>query len=53
MRTNYLENLSEVQLGIIQRYVGRYVPLLVSPETRDSYKTRIVKKDDTYENKDK
>ena len=45
MRTNYLENLSEVQLGIIQRYVGRYVPLLVSPETRDSYKTRIVKKE--------
>ena len=39
MRTNYLENLSEVQLGTIQRYVGRYVPLLVSPETRDSYKT--------------
>ena len=45
MRTNYLENLSEVQLGVIQRYVGRYVPLLVLPETRDSYKTRIVKKE--------
>ena len=47
MRSNYLENLSEVQLGTIQRYVGRYVPLLVSPETRDSYKTRIVKKENT------
>jgi uncharacterized lipoprotein len=34
MRTNYLENLSEVQLGTVQRVVGRYVPLLVSPETR-------------------
>ena len=44
MKTNYLENLSEVQLGAIQRVVGRYVPLLVSPETRDSYKTRIIKK---------
>ena len=49
MRTNYLENLSEVQLGIIQRYVGRYVPLLVSPETRDSYKTRIVKKENGFD----
>ena len=49
MRTNYLENLSEVQLGTIQRYVGRYVPLLVSPETRDSYKTRIVKKEDGFD----
>tara|TARA_B100000497_G_scaffold66200_1_gene74831 strand:+ start:102 stop:1193 length:1092 start_codon:yes stop_codon:yes gene_type:complete len=45
MRTNYLENLSEAQLGTIQRVVGRYVPLLVSPETKDSYKTRIIKKD--------
>ena len=49
MRTNYLENLSEVQLGVIQRYVGRYVPLLVSPETRDSYKTRIVKKENGFD----
>jgi outer membrane protein assembly factor BamC len=49
MRTNYLENLSEVQLGAIQRVVGRYVPLLVSPETRDSYKTRLIKKDDGYD----
>jgi len=29
--------------------VGRYVPLLVSPETRDSYKTRLIKKDDGYD----
>lgn len=49
MRTNYLENLSEVQLGTIQRVVGRYVPLLVSPETRDSYKTRIIKKDNGFD----
>ena len=49
MRTNYLENLSEVQLGVIQRYVGRYVPLLVSPETRDSYKTRIVKRENGFD----
>jgi outer membrane protein assembly factor BamC len=49
MRTNYLENLSEVQLGAIQRVVGRYVPLLVSPETRDSYKTRIIKKDNGFD----
>ncbi len=49
MKTNYLENLSEAQLGTIQRVVGRYVPLLVSPETRDSYSTRIIKKDDNYE----
>ena len=49
MRTNYLENLSEVQLGTIQRLVGRYVPLLVSPETRDSYTTRIIKKDNGYD----
>ena len=49
MRTNYLENLSEVQLGAIQRVVGRYVPLLVSPETRDSYKTRLIKKNDGYD----
>jgi len=49
MRTNYLENLSEVQLGTVQRVVGRYVPLLVSPETRDSYKTRLIKKDDGYD----
>ena len=48
MRTNYLENLREVQLGAIQRVVGRYVPLLVSPETRDSYKTRIIKKDNGF-----
>ena len=44
IRTNYLENLSEAQLGTVQRVVGRYVPLLVSPETRDSYSTRLVKK---------
>ena len=49
MRTNYLENLSEVQLGAIQRVVGRYVPLLVSPETRDSYKTRLIKKDNGFD----
>ncbi len=49
MRTNYLENLSEAQLGTIQRVVGRYVPLLVSPETRDSYNTRVVKKDNGYD----
>jgi outer membrane protein assembly factor BamC len=49
MKTNYLENLSEVQLGAIQRVVGRYVPLLVSPETRDSYKTRIIKKDNGFD----
>tara|TARA_B100001059_G_scaffold232967_1_gene271871 strand:+ start:230 stop:1318 length:1089 start_codon:yes stop_codon:yes gene_type:complete len=49
MRTNYLENLSEVQLGTIQRVVGRYVPLLVSPETRDSYRTRIVKKENGFD----
>tara|TARA_B100000900_G_scaffold131295_1_gene111064 strand:+ start:967 stop:2055 length:1089 start_codon:yes stop_codon:yes gene_type:complete len=49
MRTNYLENLSEVQLGTIQRVVGRYVPLLVSPETRDSYSTRVIKNDESYE----
>ena len=45
IRTNYLENLSEAQLGTVQRVVGRYVPLLVSPETRDSYSTRLVKKE--------
>jgi len=49
MRTNYLENLSEAQLGTIQRVVGRYVPLLVSPETRDSYSTRLIKKEESYE----
>ena len=47
MRTGYLENLSEAQLGTIQRVIGRYVPLLVQPETRDSYKTRILTKDDS------
>ncbi len=49
IKTNYLENLSEAQLGTIQRVVGRYVPLLVSPETRDSYTTRIIKKDNGYD----
>ena len=49
IKTNYLENLSEAQLGTIQRVVGRYVPLLVSPETRDSYATRLIKKDDGYD----
>ena len=49
MRTNYLENLSEVQLGAVQRVIGRYVPLLVSPETRDSYKTRLIKKNNGYD----
>ncbi|MBH44537.1 MAG: hypothetical protein CMD88_03685 [Gammaproteobacteria bacterium] len=44
MRTDYVENLSEAQLGTLQRIVGRYLPLLVEPETRDSYKTRIVEK---------
>ena len=48
LRTNYLENLSEAQLGTIQRVVGRYVPLLVSPETRDSYSTRLIRKDNSY-----
>ena len=42
IRTNYLEYLSEAQLGTVQRVVGRYVPLLVSPETRDSYSTRLI-----------
>ena len=46
MKTNYMENLSEAQLGTIQRVVGRYLPLLVSPDTRDSYKTRLVAKDE-------
>jgi len=46
MKTDYLENLSEAQLGTIQRIVGRYVPLLVSPDTRDSYKTRMVFKEE-------
>ena len=49
IRTNYLENLSEAQLGTIQRVVGRYVPLLVSPETRDSYSTRLIKKENGYD----
>ncbi|MBS82917.1 MAG: hypothetical protein CMD65_02150 [Gammaproteobacteria bacterium] len=49
MRTDYLENLSEAQLGTLQRIVGRYVPLLVEPETRDSYKTRIVEKTNSIE----
>ena len=49
IRTNYLENLSEAQLGTIQRVVGRYVPLLVSPETRDSYSTRLIKKEKGYD----
>ena len=49
LRTNYLENLSEAyKLGTIQRVVGRYVPLLVSPETRDSYSTRLIRKDNSY-----
>ena len=47
MRTGYLENLSEAQLGTVQRIVGRYVPLLVQPESRDSYKTRILTKDNS------
>ena len=47
MRTGFLENLSEAQLGTIQRYVGRYIPLLVSPETRDSYSSRIIVNDDS------
>ena len=42
MRTGFLENLSEAQLGTVQKYVGRYIPLLVSPETRDSYSTRLI-----------
>ena len=49
IKTNYLENLSEAQLGTIQRVVGRYVPLLVTPETRDSYSTRLIKKDNGYD----
>ena len=47
MKTGYLENLSEAQLGTVQRIVGRYVPLLVAPETRDSYSTRVLLKDDS------
>ena len=47
MRTGYLENLSEAQLGTVQRIIGRYVPLLIQPETRDSYKTRILIKDNS------
>ena len=46
IKTVYLENLSEAQLGTIQKYVGRYIPLLVSPETRDSFKTRILENGD-------
>ena len=46
IKTVYLENLSEAQLGTIQKYVGRYIPLLVSPETRDSFRTRILEQDD-------
>lgn len=46
IKTVYLENLSEAQLGTIQKYVGRYIPLLVSPETRDSFKTRILEQND-------
>ncbi len=46
LKTVYLENLSEAQLGTIQKYVGRYIPLLVTPETRDSFKTRILEKDE-------
>ena len=46
MKTDFLENLSEAQLGTIQRVVGRYIPLLVSPDTRDSYKTRLVFKEE-------
>ncbi len=49
IKTNYQENLSEAQLGTIQRVVGRYVPLLVSPETRDSYSTRLIKKENGYD----
>ena len=49
IRTNYLENLSEAQLGTVQRVIGRYVPLLVSPETRDSYSTRLAKKEGGYD----
>ena len=47
MRTSFLENLSEAQLGTVQRYVGRYIPLLVSPETRDSYSTRVIINDES------
>ena len=47
MKTGFLENLSEAQLGTVQRIVGRYVPLLVAPETRDSYSTRVLVKDDS------
>ena len=47
MKTGYLENLSEAQLGTVQRIVGRYVPLLVAPETRDSYSTRVLLKEDS------
>ena len=47
MRTGFLENISEAQLGTVQKYVGRYIPLLVSPETRDSYSTRLIMNDDS------
>ena len=49
MKTDYPENLSEAQLGTVQRVVGRYIPLLVSPDTRDSYKTRLIEKDNAIE----
>ena len=37
MKTDFLENLSEAQLGTVQRYVGRYIPCLLytSPSPRD------------------
>jgi len=47
IKTVFLENLSEAQLGTVQKYIGRYVPLLVAPETRDSFKTRLLLKDDS------
>mgnify|MGYP001264439430 CR=1 FL=1 len=47
MKTVFLENLSEAQLGTVQKYIGRYVPLLVSPETRDSFKTRLLLNDES------
>ena len=49
METNYLENLSEAQLGTVQRVIGRYIPLLVSPDTRDSYKTRLIMNEESIE----
>ena len=46
IRTNYLENLSEAQLN--PKGCWQVCTLLVSPETRDSYSTRLIKKENGY-----